>query len=261
MIALDDAAWSAPWRSVRVGEKLVLGGGLLLTALLAPPWPAAPLVGLAAIIATLGPARIPPRILAIGFAAPLAFITIGAISVALQVGNPDAAVWFRLGPLSMDATTAANGAQIFGRSAAGTLAILMMATTTPMVDMLGWARRRGVPGPLVEIASLTYRLLFVLLDVLTGTRAAQIARLADAPGGGLPGLRRRWNAISLAMGSLLVRSWDRSARLADGLAARGIDGDLVLLQARHPARPGFVMTSVGLIAAIWALVGVWLVIG
>ncbi len=261
MIALDDAAWSAPWRSVRVGEKLVLGGGLLLTALLAPPWPAAPLVGLAAIIATLGPARIPPRILAIGFAAPLAFITIGAISVALQVGNPDAAVWFRLGPLSMDATTAANGAQIFGRSAAGTLAILMMATTTPMVDMLGWARRRGVPGPLVEIASLTYRLLFVLLDVLTGTRAAQIARLADAPGGGLPGLRRRWNAISLgAMGSLLVRS--RPIGAVGRWAGR----------SRYRRRPGAAagrtrrvrvswMTSVGLIAAIWALVGVWLVIG
>ena len=37
--ALDDAAWQGPWRSVRVGEKVALSGGLLLTTLLVPPWP------------------------------------------------------------------------------------------------------------------------------------------------------------------------------------------------------------------------------
>ena len=63
------------------------------------------------------------------------------------------------------------------RSAAGTLSVLLLATTTPMADLLGWARRRGLPGPLVEIASLMYRILFVLLDVALAMRAAQVARL------------------------------------------------------------------------------------
>ena len=62
MIALDDAAWGAPWRRIRVGEKLLLAGGLILTALIAPPWPAAPLVAVAAVALNLGPARIPARI-------------------------------------------------------------------------------------------------------------------------------------------------------------------------------------------------------
>lgn len=260
MIALDDAAWAAPWRQVRVGEKLVLGVGLMLTALIAPPWPAAPLVAAAAVLLTLGPARIPARVLAIGFAVPLAFIAVGAFSVSLQLGANATDAWFRLGPLSMDATTAANGARIFGRSAAGTLAVLLLATTTPMVDMLGWARRRGVPGPLVEVASLTYRLLFVLLAVITSIRAAQIARLGDAPGGGLPGLKRRWNTIAAAMGALLIKSWDRAARLTDGLAARGIDGDLVLLAPRLPANPRFLVGSFALIAAIWVAVGAWVML-
>ena len=261
MIALDDAAWGAPWRQVRVGEKLALGGGLILTALVAPAWPAAPLVALAAVALTLGPARIPARVLAIGFAAPLAFITLGAISVAIQVGAPAADAWWQLGPLSMNAATAATGIQLFGRSAAGTLAVLLLATTTPMVDLLGWARRRGVPGPLVEVASLTYRLLFVLLAVATNIRAAQIARLADAPGGGRPGFVRRWQGLASAIGALLVRSWDRAARLTEGLAARGIDGDLVTLPIELPASPRFQAATVATLALIWAAVLGWVVLG
>ena len=260
IIALDDAAWAAPWRQVRVGDKLVLPLGLVLTALIAPAWPAAPLVAVAAIVLALGPARIPARVLAIGFAAPLAFITVGAASVAVQLGPATPDAWFAFGPLSMDAASAALGAAVFGRSAAGTLAILLLATTTPMVDMLGWVRRRGMPGPLVEVASLTYRLLFVLLEVATGIRAAQLARLGDAPGGGLRGVVRRWNSLAAAMGALLVRSWDRAARLTEGLAARGIDGDLEPLTPRPPASPRFVAGSLALISGIWAAVGAWTVL-
>ena len=254
MIALDDAAWAAPWRQVRVGEKLGLSFGLVLTALVAPAWPAAPLVALASIALTLGPARIPGRVLATGFAAPLAFITVGGCSVAIRVGAPAVDAWWRLGALSMDAASAATGAQLLARSVAGTLAVLLLATTTPMVDLLGWARQRGAPGPLVEVAALTYRLLFVLLAVATSIRAAQIARLADAPGGGPAGLVRRWQALGSAAGALLVRSWDRAARLTEGLAARGIDGDLITLPRRLPASWRFRAGSAGLLGLIWAVV-------
>lgn len=241
MIALDDAAWAAPWRHVRVGEKLLLSLGLVLTALIAPPWPAAPLVAAAAIGLSLGPARIPVRTLAIGFAAPFTFIVIGAISVAIQVA-----------PLAITQTSIANGLSVFARSVAGTLAILLLATTTPMVDLLGWLRRRGVPGPLIEIASLMYRLLFVLMDTAIAIRGAQAARLGDA---------RPWQSASTAMGALLVRSWDRAARLTDGLAARGIDGDLVLLPSELRASPRFLAGTLALLTAIWLAVVAWRVFG
>lgn len=86
MIALDDAAWAAPWRHVRVGQKVMLSLGLLATALIAPPWPATVLVVIAAVTLTLGFAKIPPRTLALAFVAPATFIIIGAISVSIQVG-------------------------------------------------------------------------------------------------------------------------------------------------------------------------------
>ena len=47
LTALDDAAWQGPWRAVRVGEKVVLSVGLLVTALVSPPWPGCVLVAIA----------------------------------------------------------------------------------------------------------------------------------------------------------------------------------------------------------------------
>lgn len=259
MIALDDAAWGAPWRHIRVGDKLLLSIGLVLTALIAPPWPAAPLVAVAAVALTLGPARIPVRALAIGSAPPLAFILIGSISVALQVGGQPTDAWFQLGPLSMNAASASNALGLFGRSVAGTLSVLLLATTTPMVDLLAWFRRRGVPGALVEVASLIYRLLFVLGDVALSMRAAQLARLGDAPAGPNK-LLRRWNTVANSMGTLLVRAWSRASRLTDGLAARGIEGDLMILDDDRGAAPRFVVGTLVLLAVIWAVVAGWQVV-
>lgn len=260
MIALDDAAWAAPWRHIRVSEKVLLSMGLVLTALIGPAWPVAPLVAGAAIFLTLGPARIPARTLLIGFAAPLSFILIGSISVAFMIGTVPADAWFHLGPVSVTAASVLNSAQLFARSSAGTLAILLLATTTPMVDLLGWARQRGVPGPLVEVASLIYRLLFVLLDTAVSMHAAQVARLGDAPLG-KKRLARRWNTAASTMGTLLVRSWTRAARLTDGLAARGIEGDLITLPRRLPASPRFLAGTAGLLGGIWLAALIWKLIG
>ncbi|MDN5571455.1 MAG: cobalt ECF transporter T component CbiQ [Propionibacteriaceae bacterium] len=261
-VALDDAAWASPWRRVRVGEKLLLGSGLLLTALIAPPWPAAPLVALACIVAVVGPARIPARRLLIGASAPLAFIVIGALTVAIRVGEPAAEAWITLGPLWLDAASVALGVHVLGRAVAGTLALLLIATTTPMVDLLTWLRRVGVPGPLVEIAGLMYRLVFVLLDTATAIVAAQVGRLGDAPAGGWAGVRRRWENLGTALGALLVRSWDRAARQSAGWDARGLGDDLVMLARRCERSTRFLAGTAVTLAGVWALVGTtWLLNG
>lgn len=256
---LDDAAWASPWRRVRVGEKVFLGCGLLVTALVAPTWPTYPLVAGTCVVALLGPARIPVRHLLIGASAPLVFILLGAATVSVRVGPAEPTAWFAWGPLWVDAASVAAGGHVLGRSIAGMVAVLLLAMTTPMADLLGWVRRLGVPAPLVEVASLTYRLVFVLVDTAVAILAAQAARLGTAPGGGWAGLRRRWHHLGTATGALLVRSWDRAARQAAGLEARGLDGDLVLLPRDWPGSTRFVAATWGVLAGVWAVTGaLWL---
>ena len=252
LTALDAAAWAGPWRRVRVGEKLLLGVGLLLTALVTPAWPGSALVAAASVALALGPARVPARVLALAFAPPATFLALGAVSLAVRVGTPDPAAWWSWGPVSVDAAGVARAADVTAHGVAGTLALLLLATTTPMVDLLTWLRHLRVPGPLLEIASLTYRLLFVLLETALGVREASAARLGDAPAG--PGARgRRWRHTATGLGTVLVHAWTRASRLADGLDLRGLDGELRALPAARTASAPFVAGSVALLAGVWAV--------
>lgn len=257
--ALDDPAWESPWRAVRVGDKVAVSGALVLTALLGPVWPTTVLVAAVSAGLALAWARVPVRALGVAVAAPMAFLVLAGGSVSIVLGgepSPQAWTW---GPVWADAASLARGAGAFAHGVAGTLAIMLLATTTPMVDLLGWLRRLGVPAPLVEIASLIYRLLFVLLGTALAMRAAQTARMADVPRG-RERLRRGYATAGTTIGALLVRSWDHAARLQEGLEGRGYVDDLRVL-APEPARSRAVLAGgLILVAAIW-IAGAWSAFG
>ncbi len=71
----------------------------------------------------------------------------------------------------------ARAGSLVGHALAGSAAVLLLAATTPMSDLLPALRRLRVPAAVVEVASVTYRLLFVLLESLRTIREAQTARM------------------------------------------------------------------------------------
>lgn len=235
---LDDAAWSSPWRHRAVGDKLVLSGGLLVTGLVLPVWPAAVLVAGVALVALLGPARVPGAVLARTVAAPFVFIGIGAISVLVSLR------W--QGGLSLAVTdgTRQSALAVLGHGTAGTLAVLLVAATTPMADLLGGLRRLRVPEACVDVAGLVYRLVLVLFSTLMQMSEAQAARL---------GYRDRRatlrSAAALSVG-LLIRSWERARRLEEGLAGRGYTGSLPSLEPPRRTSLPFVLTSLAVLGAL-----------
>lgn len=252
MTSIDDAAWDSPWRHRHVAQKVAVSLGLILTALLAPTWPGCLLVALASIALILGWAKIPPRILAWAALAPLTFLIMGGLAVAISIGEPGAAAWWSWGPFNVSAASTGNAVRLIAHGVAGTLAVLVLATTTPMVDLLTWLRKLRVPDALLEIASLTYRLLFVVLSTALGVRDAQRARLGDDPLGPRA-FRRRWHVVASLVGAVGLRSWDRASRLSDGLALRGFESQLVTLPAERRFSWPFAAGSAGLLAAIWAV--------
>ncbi|WP_316670229.1 cobalt ECF transporter T component CbiQ [uncultured Propionibacterium sp.] len=251
--ALDDAAWDSPWRRRRVGEKVLCSLGLVLTALMAPTWPGAVLVSVAAIALILGSARIHLHVLAEAMTGPIVFLVLGAVSVLLSVGQSPADAWWRLGALSIGPASCRQAVRLFAHGLSGTLAVMVLATTTPMVDLLTWLRRFHVPEPLLEIANLTYRLLFVILDTMLTVLEAQRCRLGDNPVGPMRGMRRRWENTAAAIGSIGVLAWDRAGRLSEGMSHRGFETTLATLPVERAASPRFVVIALAVVAAIWAL--------
>lgn len=241
---IDDAAWASPWRRRRVGEKVFLSVALVLTALLTPPWPGCVLVGCLAVFFIVGPARIRPGLLVAVMIAPLTFLVIGALPVAIHLGGDG----WGIGPLRLTPAGLSTALGLIAHGIAGTLALMVLATTTPMVDVITWMRGLRVPDALLDIASLTYRLLFVLLATTLAVRQAQVARLGDAAG-----WRRRWQAVASTIGSIIVRSWQRASSLQRGLEGRGYEESLKTLSPARQRNWRFVTTSLLSVAGVWAV--------
>lgn len=248
-LAIDVAAWSSPWRYRSPGDKLLLSLGLVLCALVLPPWPGCLLVTALAVGLAAGPAGVGWRVLGRAARGAATFIVLGAVSIALT---------WQPGPghvptgLTVTAGTATDALRTAAHAVAGTAAMLLLATTTPLSDLLAWCRRRGLPEVVVDIAGLVYRLLFVLLSTAQAVRAAQAARLGYAS----PAATLR-SAAGLTA-AVLTRAWSRARRLEDGLGGRGLDGPLRVLDEPRPSSRRFVSWSV---VALLAISGTSLVVG
>jgi cobalt/nickel transport system permease protein len=236
-LAVDDAAWSSAWRRRSPGDKLLLCGGLVGCALLLPAWPGSLLVGLVAVGLALGPARVPARTFGRAIRLPLAFVAVGAVTAVVSVSG-DGIGW------APDAASRAGS--LAGHSVAGGAAVLLLATTTPMSDLLPALRRLRVPAAVVEVASVVYRLLFVLLESLATIREAQTARMGHSS------LRRSYRSTGALAAAVLTRSWDRARRMQDGLAGRGMETGLRVLPEVLPSSRAFVAASVAGLAGIVA---------
>ncbi|MCF6510044.1 cobalt ECF transporter T component CbiQ [Blastococcus sp. MG754426] len=237
-LAVDQAAWGSAWRGRSPGDKLLLCAGLVGCALLLPAWPGSVLVGLAAVALALGPARVPARTFGRAIRWPLAFIAIGALTAVVAVGD---------GGIGWAPDAAERAGSLVGRAVAGSAAVLLLATTTPMSDLLPELRRLRVPAAVVEVAGVTYRLVFVLLESLGTIREAQAARM------GWSSPRRSYRSAGVLAAAVLTRSWDRARRMQDGLAGRGMETGLRVLPDALPSSRPFVALALALPAAITAL--------
>ncbi|MFV0459524.1 MAG: cobalt ECF transporter T component CbiQ [Actinomycetales bacterium] len=245
-LALDRAAWSSPWRLRSVRDKAFLSLGLVCVALVLPTWPGSALVAVVATLVLLGPARVPGRLLARCVAAPAAFIAVGAVSVAVTLSWQD-------GPrLGVSEQSLAQAGDLVGHALAGTLGVLVLAATTPMVDLLGGLRRVKVPDPLLDVAALMYRMLFALLDSVHAVREAQTARMGYAT------RRAAMRSGALLTGQVMLRAWTRASRLEEGLSGRGYVEGLTTLEPGRHASARFLAASacvLGLVCALtWGVV-------
>ncbi|MCW8097995.1 cobalt ECF transporter T component CbiQ [Streptomyces tauricus] len=240
MLPIDAAAHSSRWRRRHPVDKAVLGLGLTVLAISLPPWPGAALVLVTALTVLLGPAAVPGRRLWRAWRVPLGFCVTGALPLLLQVGGPDGFVTLAEGgPV--------RAGELLLRTSAASLGVLLFAFTTPLSDLLPRLVNAGVPAPVVDVALVTYRMSFLLLDSVRRIREAQAARLGHTT------RAAAWRSLAGLGATAFVRAFDRATRLQAGLAGRGYDGTLRVLvpQARISVR--FALASAALLAALAAL--------
>ncbi len=214
MSHIDTSANYNRWRRKSLTEKSLLALGMLAIAVAVPSWPGALAVAIVMTGATLLGARVSVSVWWKAMTAPVGFLLIGVVTLALQVNGWHVAL-------------APDGLELAGRLAARALAgvtcLLFLALTTPATDLVGGLGRIGVPAEIAELALLIYRFLFLLTDTAETMHAAQAARLGHST------YRRHLKSLGLLIANLMPRALSRARALEIGLAARGWRGELRVL--------------------------------
>jgi cobalt/nickel transport system permease protein len=204
-------------------------------------------VVLVAAVARIGPLRPARRAF---IAAP--FLLAALPLVFVRTGDPLGTV--ELGPLEL--TISGEGLRVFTTIALkgwiSVQAALVLAYTTPFHELVDGLRSLRLPLIMVSIISFMYRYLAVLSGEATRMARARASRSAAAVGGAGGGsIAWRARVTGSMVGSLFLRSYERSERIYAAMLARGFEGEIRHLHGRA-VRPAEYL-ALGMVVASCAL--------
>lgn len=179
-------------------------------------------------VARLGPLR-----LVRGSFVALPFLLAAVPIIFLGPGDP-IATW-HIGPLTVNISGAGLmlATTVLAKSWLSVQAALLLTYTTPFHDMLDAMRELRVPRIFVAIVGFMYRYLAVLGDEaqrLIRARAARSAEPEEGHGGGSIAWRAR--VTGGMVGSLFLRTYERSERIYAAMQARGFEGTFRHMELR-----------------------------
>lgn len=167
------------------------------------PSPYVPLIVLLMSLALLLGIRIPPRIILLRLTAPL---SIAGVILFMQIFFHGASEGY------------ARGFLIIAKVLGAVSMIIFLSMTTPVNSLLNAARWFKVPNTWVEIAMLSYRYSFVLLEDANTIRNAQKVRL------GYTSPARALRSFGELVGATVIRTYDRSIAVYESMVMRGYNG-------------------------------------
>lgn len=218
-------------------------------------------IGFLALTVASASANLGPLRLARGAIIALPFL-LAAVPLIVLGEDPALATW-ELGPLTV--TVSADGLRRFATIAAkswlSVQAALLLTYTTPFHELVDALRQLRLPEVMVAIIGFMVRYLDVLADEAGRLMRARSARSAEMPGRRAGGsLRWRARVTGGLVGSLFLRSYDRSERIYAAMQARGFSGTLRHVHRRPPTATELTVAgALMLLLATFALAAnVWL---
>jgi cobalt/nickel transport system permease protein len=152
------------------------------------------------------------------------------------VGRPPRVdvLWFSLSESGLWAAW-----NIIAKATIGVAASIVLASTTPVPQLLAGLERLRVPRVMVAIAGFMARYGDVIGDEV---RRMEIARRSRLGGAGLGQLR----ALATTAGTLFIRSYERGERISRAMESRGYAGSM-------PSRGGAASVGAWVVCLAWPL--------
>lgn len=113
----------------------------------------------------------------------------------------------------------------------GSLSCLyFISLTTPMIDVISVLAKLKVPSFLIELISLVYRFIFIILETSEMMFISQNSRL------GYRDIKTSYKSLGALASTLFIRSFKRANDLYTALEARGYNGELKVLEEQVQKR-------------------------
>ena len=219
---IEQCAYGNRWRFVSPAAKAVFClGGFVAAFAAGRPEVAAAVAALLAIATTAGAGVAFRRYLRVALP-PLGFLLLGCLSLAYSLDFSEGHLVARWLPEGWGPPL-----QLAARSLGALAAMLFLALTTPMVDLIAFLRRLRMPEVLLEIMVLCYRMLFVFSEAVHDTLTAQSARLGYSTN------RLALRSLGGLAANLTLQVWQRASDLNVAAQSRNNDGPLRFLEPTY----------------------------
>ena len=153
------------------------------------------------------------------------------------------------GWLVLDAAAQATARLVVARALGALGCLYWLSLSTPLPEVLEVLRRVHVPGPVLDLAVLIYRYIFVMLDTAARMHISAASRL------GYEGAGRSLRTTGLVYANLLGRSFGRARVCQQAMESRGWEGDIRFLVRPKPVRAAhlipFAAPAAAMLLALW----------
>ncbi|BBL67472.1 cobalt ECF transporter T component CbiQ [Methanoculleus chikugoensis] len=217
---LEDFAQTNNLRETSPGLKLFIGLASILLSV-SSPGPVAPLLVAASMsAAVLVLAKIPARFYAKLLLVPVSFAAMSIVVILFITGGGAVLLEVPGLPLAVTADGANLALLLLTRVFGGMCSLYFIALTTPMTEIFDLLRKLRVPAVLIDLAMLTYRFIFILIEEAGQIYRSQVMRL------GYRRFRESVHSFGMLAGALFIRTWESGESLVLAMDARCYDGRL-----------------------------------
>ncbi|PIX51860.1 cobalt ECF transporter T component CbiQ [Candidatus Aquicultor secundus] len=174
-------------------------------------------------------AGIPARFYLKLMSLPLFFLVTGVLTVALNftTTSPDSFLWgFRIGRYWFGATgvSLALAGNLFLKALGAVSCLYFLSLTTSMLEIFAMLKKLRLPPLFIELMSLVYRFIFVLLETTDRIYISQASRW------GYANIKNTYRSLGQLVTNLFTKSHHNSQMLFTTLMSRCYQGELNVLE-------------------------------
>lgn len=176
-------------------------------------------------------AKIPAKVFVKVILIPLPFLIISVLTIMLNITKDPEFIeygfrvysWF-FGFTKHDIF---KGVYVFFRSLSAVFSIYFLSFTTPIVDIVWILKKAKLPSVFIELLTIVYRFIFVLLEAAFYIKTAQKCRL------GYSNIKRSYISLSQLVVNLFKKAYQNHKMLYISLISRGYTGELKVLEENY----------------------------